>query len=161
MNDCPYCGSDLVTVLKEPTGEPSRPTRPVTKVCLACGRILAGGEMEEGPRIPTPAQLLRSPHLPEPVLVIEAEASAKGEHKQATLRIPYRDAAYWLAQRDYPFSRFHTLSIKGKSLELEGELFEINEEQPLEIRKVFAAYDAARYPWREDVVIRVRVEYIL
>ncbi|MBQ3228919.1 MAG: hypothetical protein IJO64_02670 [Clostridia bacterium] len=161
ISQCPWCGSNRVTIVGGPDGNPYNKTRLFKTVCLTCGRIISGGEVESSVEIPTPEKLLKTVKMPHKVLVVEMHASAKGEHKSASMRLPYENAEYWLGGRDYPLSRFHTMSLKDGVFELEGEEFELIEGEPLEFVKVFAAYDAARYPWREEIEIRVKIEYEL
>ncbi len=43
-SQCPYCGSNRVTVIGGPDGNPYNKNRPFKTVCPACGRVISGGE---------------------------------------------------------------------------------------------------------------------
>ncbi len=155
MITCPYCGSGRIKTVGGMNGNPFDQTTEKT-VCLDCGRPLLGSGME----IPIPEI---SPNSAiEQIIVIEGTACAKGVTKSAKMTVPYKDGEYNIyssAWEDYPFSRFGSVTVKGDTITFDGETLTLALERPAKTMRVFAAYDAARYPWREEVNLTFTVDF--
>ena len=159
MLKCPYCGSNRLQTTGGENGNPSR-RRPEKTVCLDCGRTIQEDEPGKGL---TPPDLsaagrrmdeLERAQQKNPVVVLEMTAKAAGVTREAKAEFPYADGEYSFKELEYPFPRFSGITIRGDTIELDGDISKLTN-QVLTVEKHFTAYGLDRYAWDETVIIKI------